>query len=156
MAYANRKGYAKQGRRLIGRCQQRVLARFVRHDSGEENRRLLKTYLEQNGRPVAFYTDRASLFVNTPKNSAGENPIPFRDKPTFGALSRSNERNYVLMQLAGYVRIRPHCAGSAKQPSAGGEIFGVGTKCGLSKMRRQLLYFQRFQGNRLNWPCSCQ
>ena len=35
---------------------------------------MLKTYLEQNGRPVAFYTDRASLFVNTPKNSAGEDP----------------------------------------------------------------------------------
>ncbi len=25
-------------------------------------------------RPAAFYTDRASLFVNTPKNSAGEDP----------------------------------------------------------------------------------
>ena len=35
---------------------------------------LLKTYVEKNGRPVAFYTDRASLFVNTPKNSAGEDP----------------------------------------------------------------------------------
>ena len=43
---------------------------FVRHDSSEENRRL-RTYLEKNGRPVAVYTDRASLFVNTPKNSAG-------------------------------------------------------------------------------------
>ena len=28
----------------------------------------------KNGRPAAFYTDRASLFVNTPKNSAGEDP----------------------------------------------------------------------------------
>ena len=35
---------------------------------------MLRTYLEKNGRPAAFYTDRASLFVNTPKNSAGEDP----------------------------------------------------------------------------------
>ncbi len=59
---------------MIDDASSELLARFVRHDSGEENRRLLKTYLEQNGRPVAFYTDRASLFVNTPKNSAGEDP----------------------------------------------------------------------------------
>ena len=72
-------GWRDAGRscRLIGMiddASSELLARFVRHDSGEENRRLLKTYLEQNGRPVAFYTDRASLFVNTPKNSAGEDP----------------------------------------------------------------------------------
>ena len=59
---------------MIDDASSELLARFVRHDSGEENGRLLKTYLEQNGRPVAFYTDRASLFVNTPKNSAGEDP----------------------------------------------------------------------------------
>ena len=59
---------------MIDDASSESLARFVRHDSSEENRRLLKTYLEQNGRPVAFYTDRASLFVNTPKNSAGEDP----------------------------------------------------------------------------------
>ena len=56
---------------MIDDASSELLARFVRHDSGEENRRLLK--VEQNGRP-AFYTDRASLFVNTPKNSAGEDP----------------------------------------------------------------------------------
>ncbi len=59
---------------MIDDASSELLARFVRHDSSEENRRLLKTYLEKNGRPVAFYTDRASLFVNTPKNSAGEDP----------------------------------------------------------------------------------
>ena len=59
---------------MIDDASSELLARFVRHDSSAENRRLLKTYLEKNGRPAAFYTDRASLFVNTPKNSAGEDP----------------------------------------------------------------------------------
>ena len=59
---------------MIDDASSELLARFVRHDCSEENRRLLKTYGEKNGRPVAFYTDRASLFVNTPKNSAGEDP----------------------------------------------------------------------------------
>ena len=59
---------------MIGDASSELLARFVRHDSNEENGRLLKTYVEKNGRPAAFYTDRASLFVNTPKNSAGEGP----------------------------------------------------------------------------------
>src|SRR5437764_3819811 len=44
-----------------------LMARFVRHDSTEENMRLLWTYLERHGRPVAFYTDKASLFQTTPK-----------------------------------------------------------------------------------------
>ncbi len=59
---------------MIDDASSELLARFVRHDSSAENRRLLKTYLERNGRPVACYTDRAGLFVNTPKNSAGEDP----------------------------------------------------------------------------------
>src|SRR3989442_1029332 len=42
-------------------------ARFVAHDSTEENMRLLKNYLETNGRPLAFYTDKASLFQTAPK-----------------------------------------------------------------------------------------
>ena len=59
---------------MIDDASSELLARFVRHDSSEENRRLLRSYLEQNGRPVAVYTDRAGMFVNTPKNSAGEDP----------------------------------------------------------------------------------
>lgn len=42
-------------------------ARFAAHDSTEENMRLLRSYLENNGRPVAFYTDKASLFQTAPK-----------------------------------------------------------------------------------------
>src|SRR5262249_39728987 len=45
----------------------------ARHDSTEENLRLLWTYVERHGRPVSFYTDKASLFVTTEKGS--------RDRP---------------------------------------------------------------------------
>jgi hypothetical protein len=49
-----------------------MLARFVEHDSTEENMRLLASYLERNGRPLSFYTDKATLFANTPKTKRGE------------------------------------------------------------------------------------
>lgn len=44
----------------------RALARFAAHDSVAENMRLLRQYLEQWGRPLAFYTDKARLFTNAP------------------------------------------------------------------------------------------
>ena len=49
-----------------------MLARFLEHDSTEENLRLLQSYLERNGRPLSFYTDKAALFTNTPKTKRGE------------------------------------------------------------------------------------
>ena len=49
-----------------------MLARFVEHDSSEENMRLLASYLEKNGRPLSFYTDKAALFTTTPKTKRGE------------------------------------------------------------------------------------
>jgi biotin operon repressor len=52
---------------MIDDATSELTARFVPHDSTEENLRLLKTYLETNGRPVAFYTDKASLFQTAPK-----------------------------------------------------------------------------------------
>jgi len=52
---------------LIDDASSRAKARFVRHDSTPENLRLLGTYLERWGRPLAFYTDKASLFrINRP------------------------------------------------------------------------------------------
>jgi hypothetical protein len=48
------------------------LARFVRHDSTEENMRLLWSYLEKYGRPLAFYTDKASLFQTAEKHKRDE------------------------------------------------------------------------------------
>ena len=44
-----------------------LFARFVRHDTTEENLRVLWQYLELHGRPLEFYTDKASLFEVTPK-----------------------------------------------------------------------------------------
>lgn len=52
---------------MIDDATSTLLARFVPSDSTEENMRLLWTYLERNGRPLAFYTDKASLFQTAPK-----------------------------------------------------------------------------------------
>lgn len=52
---------------MIDDATSELTARFVAHDSSAENMRLLRTYLEANGRPVAFYTDKASLFQTAPK-----------------------------------------------------------------------------------------
>lgn len=57
---------------MIDDATSRLLARFVRHDSTEENMQLLWTYLEKNGRPRAFYTDKASLFHTTEKRKRDE------------------------------------------------------------------------------------
>ena len=42
-------------------------ARFVDHDSTEENLGMLGRYVKANGRPLAVYTDKASLFQTAPK-----------------------------------------------------------------------------------------
>jgi transposase len=52
---------------MIDDATSQLLGRFVRSDSTEENMRLLQTYLERNGRPLSFYTDKASLFRTAPK-----------------------------------------------------------------------------------------
>lgn len=52
---------------MIDDATSELTARFVRHDSTEENMRMLWIYLERHGRPVAFYTDKASLFQTAQK-----------------------------------------------------------------------------------------
>ena len=42
-------------------------ARFVDHDSTEENLRMIGRYVKANGRPLAVYTDKASLFQTAAK-----------------------------------------------------------------------------------------
>ncbi len=44
-----------------------LLARFVRHDTTEENMKLLWSYIEKFGRPQAFYTDKAAIFQTAEK-----------------------------------------------------------------------------------------
>ncbi|MFQ5724026.1 MAG: ISNCY family transposase [Terriglobia bacterium] len=52
---------------MIDDATSELVARFASSDSTAENLRLLGRYLEQRGRPVAVYTDKASLFqVNRP------------------------------------------------------------------------------------------
>src|SRR6266853_3305343 len=65
---------------MIDDATSRLLARFVRHDSSEENMRLLWAYLERFGRPLAFYTDKAGMFqvaVKTKRQEQREG----RDRP---------------------------------------------------------------------------
>lgn len=58
---------------MIDDATSELTARFVAHDSTAENMRLLWSYLERNGRPLAFYTDKAALFLTTAKR--------LRDRP---------------------------------------------------------------------------
>src|SRR5215475_10309493 len=52
---------------MIDDATSALTASFVRHDSTEENLKQLRSYIEQHGRPVAVYTDKASLFQVTPR-----------------------------------------------------------------------------------------
>ena len=52
---------------MIDDATSRALARLVEHDTTAENMRLLWRWLEQFGRPLEYYTDKAGLFqVNRP------------------------------------------------------------------------------------------
>src|SRR5215470_11951545 len=57
---------------MIDDATSRLFARFVRSDSTEENMKLLWEYLEKFGRPLTFYTDKASLFHTTGKRRKDE------------------------------------------------------------------------------------
>jgi len=70
---------------MIDDATSRLFARFVRHDSTEENMQLLRSYLEKYGRPVAFYTDKASLFQTAEKRKRDEPGVeqdPVKMPPT--------------------------------------------------------------------------
>jgi transposase len=57
---------------MIDDATSRLFARFVHHDSTEENMKLLWSYLEKFGRPLTFYTDKASLFQTAEKRKRDE------------------------------------------------------------------------------------
>lgn len=61
---------------MIDDATSRIHARFVLHDSTEENMRLLWSYLERYGRPLNFYTDKASLFQTAPKIARDVKAVP--------------------------------------------------------------------------------
>jgi hypothetical protein len=57
---------------MIDDATSRWHARFVESDSTVENMRVLEEYLLAYGRPVAFYTDKASLFQTAEKRKRDE------------------------------------------------------------------------------------
>jgi transposase len=57
---------------MIDDATSRLYARFVARDSTAENLRVLWGYVELYGRPVAFYTDKASLFQTAEKRRRDE------------------------------------------------------------------------------------
>ena len=65
---------------MIDDATSELTARFVRQDSTEENMRLLWMYLERHGRPVAFYTDKASLFQTAPKVARNAKELPREER----------------------------------------------------------------------------
>jgi transposase len=65
---------------MIDDATSELTARFVRSDSTEENMRLLWNYLEQHGRPVAFYTDKAAMFQSTPKIARDRKQLPREER----------------------------------------------------------------------------
>jgi len=57
---------------MIDDATSRLFARFARHDSTEENMRHLWSYLSKFGRPLAVYTDKASIFRTAEKHKRDE------------------------------------------------------------------------------------
>src|SRR5256884_6850298 len=61
---------------MIDDATSQAYARFVGHDSTEENLRVLWEYLKRWGRPVEVYTDKSSLFtVNAPAPEAADEAV---------------------------------------------------------------------------------
>lgn len=54
---------------MIDDATSRWFARFVKSDSTLENMNQLERYLKQHGRPLGYYTDKASLFQTTEKTN---------------------------------------------------------------------------------------
>ena len=52
---------------MIDDASNELWAQFVAEDSTAEHMRVLRSYLERNGRPLAFYTDKAVLFRVNPR-----------------------------------------------------------------------------------------
>jgi DNA-binding Lrp family transcriptional regulator len=57
---------------MIDDATSRWFARFVTSDSTVENMNLLENYVQKHGRPLAFYTDKASLFQTAEKRKRDE------------------------------------------------------------------------------------
>lgn len=61
---------------MIDDATSRLRARFVRHDTTEENLRMLRGWIEAHGRMLACYTDKASMFQTAPKSYRRQTHLP--------------------------------------------------------------------------------
>jgi transposase len=61
---------------MIDDASSRLHARFVLHDSTEENMRLVWSYIERHGWPVSYYSDKAGLFQTAPKTARYATELP--------------------------------------------------------------------------------
>jgi len=57
---------------MIDDASSRLLSRFAEQDTTEENMRLLWAYLLRFGRPLEYYSDRASMFYTSRQKRDGE------------------------------------------------------------------------------------
>ncbi|HWB82740.1 MAG TPA: ISNCY family transposase [Bryobacteraceae bacterium] len=70
---------------MIDDATSELTAQFALHDSTAENMKLLWKYVEQHGRPVEFYTDKASLFtINRRLHYNKHLPEPGEEKTQIG------------------------------------------------------------------------
>jgi hypothetical protein len=61
---------------MIDDATSRLRARFVRHDTTEENMRMLRGWIERYGRMLSCYTDKATMFQSTPKSHRKHTALP--------------------------------------------------------------------------------
>jgi hypothetical protein len=73
--------------RLIDDATSRSWGRFVQHDGTRENMGVLWEYVERNGRMVDVYTDRAAMFMVTPR--AGESEEKRREADRLTQIGRA-------------------------------------------------------------------
>lgn len=81
---------------MIDDASSQAYARFVEHDSREANLGVLWGYLEQWGRPLAFYTDKGSLFsVNQPPPEAAEDEVVKEETTQIGRALKELEIEWI-------------------------------------------------------------
>jgi hypothetical protein len=81
---------------MIDDASSQAYARFVEHDRTEENLRVLWGYLERWGRPVAFYTDKNSLFtVNKPVVEASDDEAVKEETTQIGRALKELEIGWI-------------------------------------------------------------
>jgi len=71
---------------MIDDARNELFARFVAEDSTVEHRKVLRSYGQRNGRPLAFYTDKAGLFRVNPRRKG------YREERTEEGEARSGGR----------------------------------------------------------------